>query len=100
MPEPEYSWLVDMATTCGLYAETGFGRIAVKWQEIHAWQQATHNGGIWIAEAVHELSQRYISEFYDATDAHRPCPIDLDESERKRAAGKQVKDFFQRHRNG
>jgi hypothetical protein len=77
LPDDNIEDLIDMARECGLYSNTGMGIVPVSWQEVKAWQEATHNFSIWIAETIVKISREYVHWYltYDDTDDFYACPM-------------------------
>ena len=77
MPDDDIEELIEMARQCGLASSSGMGLSPITWQEVRAWQEATQNFSIWIAETLVEISREYVSWYskYDDTEDLYGCPM-------------------------
>lgn len=66
----------------------------ITWQEINAWQEATHNKSIWLAYVIRQLSENYINEYSLSNNAVRQSPLQADDEMQRAAVSKQFKNIF------
>jgi len=99
-PEVDCIWLVDLARDCGLYQSNGMGIIPTPWSEIKSWMEVTHYHGIWIAESMRLLTEKYVNEYHLSSDPDRLSPMDEDItlSSKRELVNKQFESLVRKHK--
>lgn len=93
-PEPWCKWLVEEALDCGLRQADGMSLSPVPWSEVLAWAQATERDGLWIRQAVRDLSVAYVDQYAKSEDPVCPSPLDVDLEQQRKTVQNQLKRFI------